>query len=85
VDILLKNKFNRYINIENYNTKICRNYLSLYNLKIPNKLKDKQDTINKYQDSIKEKLKKLEYIKVQSIVATRSELVAQIITFDKKY
>ena len=85
MDILLKNKFNRYINIKNYNTKICRNYLSLCNLKIPNKLKDKQDAIIKYQDSIKEKLKKLEYVKVQSMVATRSELVAQIITFDNKY
>ena len=55
VDTLLKNKFNRYTNIKNYNTKMCRNYLSLQNLKIPDKLKDKQDTINKYQDSIKEK------------------------------
>ena len=54
-DVLLDDKFGSTVNIKNYNSKICKNYLALYNIKIPNKLKDKHDSTCNCQKLMKGK------------------------------
>jgi len=61
---------------------MCRNYLSMHNLKIPKKLKDKWQAISEHKTAIKDKVNTFKNVKAQPMTSSMWKMIANIMTSD---
>ena len=60
---------------------MCRNYLSIYNLNIPDSLKDKWEAVFNHKECMKDKVDSFKNIKAQPMTCSIHKIIANIITF----
>ena len=68
MDLFLEYKFQGNENMKIYNSKACKNYLTLCNQPIPYKLKDKRTAILSHHEKMKAKKEELQHVKVQPYI-----------------
>ena len=73
-DKLLYCKFCSEFNIKNCNSKMCQNYVSLCNIEISEKLKDKRKVVSNHKKLIKEDKCKLKNMKTQLLLFSSCKL-----------
>ena len=80
VDRYIAEKNQDDINIKDYNSKRCKNYLLLRNLKVPNTIKEKREAVLKHMKSMKNEINECDKISIQPVVCSIYKLVANIMT-----
>ena len=80
MDFFLEHKFKGNENMKNYNSKACKNYLTLCNQPTPDKLKDTRKEVFSHREQMKVKKKELKNFKVQPCIIAGHKLVSNIIT-----
>ena len=83
MDFLLENKFQRNDNMKDCNRKICKNYLTICHLSVPNKLKDERAAAAVHRELTKERSRELKHVEVQPHACSRCKLAAHVVTSDQ--
>lgn len=66
------------ISMKNYNPKMCRNYLLLRNLNLPNAIKEKRKEVLKHMQLMKNEINEFNKLSIQPLICSICKLVASI-------
>ena len=61
---------------------MCRNYLALHNLEIPEKLKDKRQSVSDHKALMKDQVDILQNVKVQPLICSLYKMISSLMTSD---
>ena len=80
MDRHISEKNHNNVNIKNYNSKMCRNYLLLRNLDVPNTIKEKREAVLKHMQLMKNEMNEFNKLSIQPLICSIYKLVANIMT-----
>ena len=80
LDIYIFKKNHTNVNIKDFNSKMCKNYLLLRNLEVPNKIADKREAVFKHKQSMKNDSIDHNKLSAQPLICGLYKLIANIMT-----